>query len=133
MIKNDYWSDSGYALLDVDAQQQLLVTDAYLSFLLNRPELAPVDTSCDAERALFKTLVAQPQIAVSPDMLAKIQNQDVADNYVVWLRFRDRVLARPTLESSYMALFQGAGVDVPPVLVNQLTHVLVRHVLGPCA
>jgi hypothetical protein len=131
MIKNDYWSDSGYALLDVDAQQQLLVTDAYLSFLLNRPELAPVDTSCDAERALFKTLVAQPQTAVSPDMLAKIQNQDVADNYVVWLRFRDRVLARPTLESSYMALFQGAGVDVPPVLVNQLTHVLVRHVLGP--
>ncbi|UFS56448.1 DUF6352 family protein [Comamonadaceae bacterium M7527] len=130
MLKNDFWSQSGYALLHVDAQQQLVVTDAFLSFLLNRPELAPVDTSCDAERALFSQLVAQPRTNISDDQLAQLANPDVADNYRVWLRFRDRVLARPTLEASYMALFQGTGVDVPPVLVNQLTHVLVRHVLG---
>ena len=130
MLKNDFWSQSGYALLHVDAQQQLVVTDAFLSFLLDRPELAPVDSSCDAERALFSQLVAQPRTALSDDRLAQLANPDVADNYRVWLRFRDRVLARPTLEASYMALFQGAGVDVPPVLVNQLTHVLVRHVLG---
>ena len=130
MLKNDFWSQSGYALLHVDAQQQLVVTDAFLSFLLNRPELAPVDTSCDAERALFSQLVAQPRTNISGDQLAQLANPDVADNYRVWLRFRDRVLARPTLEASYMALFQGTGVDVPPVLVNQLTHVLVRHVLG---
>jgi hypothetical protein len=48
----------------------------------------------------------------------------------VWLRFRDRILAKPTLEASYWALFEGAGVDVPPVLVNQITQVLVQHVLG---
>ena len=130
MFKHDFWSQSGYALLHVDAQQQLVVTDAFLSFLLNRPELAPVHTSCDAERELFAQLVAQPRTEVSSDRLAQLANPDVADNYQVWLRFRDRVLAHPTLEASYMAIFQGAGVDVPPVLVNQLTHVLVRHVLG---
>ena len=130
MLKNDFWSQSGYALLRVDAQQQLVVTDAFLSFSLNRPELAPVDTSCQAERALFSQLVAQPRTELLHDQLAQLANPDVADNYKVWLRFRDRVLAHPTLEASYMALFKGTGVDVPPVLVNQLTHVLVRHVLG---
>lgn len=130
MLKHDFWSQSGYALLHADAQQQLVVTDGFLSFLLDRPELAPVDTSCDAERALFAQLVAQPRTEVSPDRLTQLANPDVADNYTVWLRFRDRVLARPTLEASYMAIFQGKGVDVPPVLVNQLTYVLVRHVLG---
>jgi hypothetical protein len=48
----------------------------------------------------------------------------------VWLRFRDKLLAKPTLEASYMALFQGEGVDVAPVLVQQLTQILLRHVMG---
>jgi Family of unknown function (DUF6352) len=59
-----------------------------------------------------------------------LQDRDAAENYAVWLRFRARLLARPTLEASYLALFQGDGVDVPPVFVHQLTQVLLRHVLG---
>jgi hypothetical protein len=51
----------------------------------------------------------------------------------VWARFRQRLLAKPTLEASYLALFQGQGVDVPPLLVQQLTQVLLRHILGSSA
>jgi hypothetical protein len=47
----------------------------------------------------------------------------------VWLRFRSRLLALPTLEASYLQLFR-ADIDVPPVLVHQLTQVLLRHILG---
>jgi hypothetical protein len=48
----------------------------------------------------------------------------------VWMRFRNRILAHASLEASYWALFEGQGIDVPPVLVNQITQVLVQHVLG---
>jgi hypothetical protein len=47
----------------------------------------------------------------------------------VWLRFRDRITAGPSLESAYIALFR-EGVDVPPLFVHQLTQILLRHVLG---
>jgi hypothetical protein len=47
----------------------------------------------------------------------------------VWLRFRQRILAHPTLEASYLALFQGSGVDVPPLLVHQISQILLRHIL----
>jgi hypothetical protein len=69
-------------------------------------------------------------MAVSTDTLATLQDTDAAENYAVWLRFRERLLAHPTLEASYMALFKGEGVDVPPLLVQHLTQILLRHVLG---
>jgi hypothetical protein len=65
--------------------------------------------------------------------LQALQDPDAADNYGVWLRFRDRLLAALTLEAAYLALFQGEGVDVAPVLVQQLTQILLRHVLGDTA
>ena len=130
MHQTDFWTASGYRLLATTDQRRLLVTDAFLSFLLDRPELAPVETSCDAERALFATLVASPRQAIEPRQLDALANPDVADNYRMWLRFRDRLVARPTLEASYLAWLQDGVTDVPPVLVNQITHVLVRHVVG---
>jgi hypothetical protein len=84
-----------------------------------------------AELALHSRLLETPRMVVSPEQLSGLLDRDVADNYAVWLRFRSRLLAAPTLEASYLALFQGGGVDVAPVLVQQLTQVLLRHVLGP--
>jgi hypothetical protein len=34
------------------------------------------------------------------------------------------------VDASYRALFRGQGVDVPPLLVQQLTQIVLRHVLG---
>ena len=127
----DFWLSSGYALLDRTTDGYLLVTDDYLRHLLGRPEIAPIAASCSAEVALHEGLLQTPRRTVSADELAALQDRDAADNYAVWLRFRARLLAKQTLEASYMALFEGAGVDVPPVLVQQLTQTLLRHVLAP--
>jgi Family of unknown function (DUF6352) len=128
-VAKNLWPSSGYELLDVDANGHLLVTDAYLRHLLSRPEIAPIAESCANELALHDSLSQAPRRAVEAAELAGVQDKDAADNYAVWLRFRDRLLAKPTLEASYMALFQGEGVDVAPVLVQQLTQILLRHVL----
>jgi hypothetical protein len=124
------WPSCGHHLLATQGDQHLVVTDAFLRHLLQRPELAPIPTSCVAELALYQRLLDDPRRAVTAPELAALADRDAADNLAVWLRFRDRLLAHLTLEASYLALFQGSGVDVPPVLVHQLTQVLLRQVLG---
>jgi hypothetical protein len=74
-------------------------------------------------------LLESPRSEIQPDELASLQDADARDNYAVWLRFRQRILAHPTLEASYLALFQGSGVDVPPLLVHQISQILLRHIL----
>ena len=130
---HDYWRQCGYGLLEKTSDGHLVVTDAFLRSLLERPELAPVPESCAAELALHHALVAAPRAEVTAQQLAAMTDADARANYTVWLRFRQRLLAQPTLEGSYMALFRGDGVDVPPLLVQQLTQILLRHALGDAA
>jgi len=130
LAKRDYWSSSGYRHLTVGTDGRLTVTDPYLRAQLLRPELAPVAVSCDAELALHDALVQSPRRAVSPDEIDAIRDEDARENYRVWLRFRDRLVAAPSLEAAYLRLFQGDGVDVPPLFVHETTRVLLRHVLG---
>lgn len=127
---HDYWPQCGYGLLDPTPDGHLLVTDAFLRSLLERPELAPVPESCAGELALHDALMAHPRSPVTPQRLAAVSDDDARANYTIWLRFRQRLLAQPTLEASYMALFRGEGVDVPPLFVHQLTQILLRHTLG---
>ncbi|WP_207794000.1 DUF6352 family protein [Ramlibacter algicola] len=125
----DYWPSCGWRTLRAGPDGQLQVTDDFLRHLLLRPELAPVPESCAAERGLHESLLQQPRQAVDAARLLVLADADARANYEVWLRFRDRLLARPTLEGSYVQLFRG-DVDVPPVLVHLLTQVLLRHVLA---
>lgn len=127
---HDYWRQCGYGLLEQTADGLLVVTDGFLRSLLERPELAPVPESCAGELALHNALVDQPRGEVSAQQLAAVSDEDARANYTIWLRFRQRLLAQPTLEGSYMALFRGDGVDVPPLFVHQLTQILLRHTLG---
>ncbi len=129
----DYWRQCGYRLLDTTGNGHLVVTDDFLRALLGRPELAPVPESCASELALRQVLLEQPRSAIDAQQLAALNDEDARANYAIWLRFRQRLLAYPTLEASYMALFRGEGVDVPPLLVHQLTQILLRHMLGDAA
>ncbi|HSH89351.1 MAG TPA: DUF6352 family protein [Ramlibacter sp.] len=126
----DYWRSCGYRLLEKTPDGHLVVTDEFLRSLMQRPELAPVAESGPRELALHELLVAQPRSEVDAAALGEVEDEDARNNYAIWLRFRQRLLAAPTLESSYVALFQGEGVDVPPVFVHQLTQILLRHTLG---
>ena len=130
MAKRDFWPSSGHRHLTVGADGRLTVTDAYLRAQLLRPELAPVAEAGDAELALHDALVAAPRRAVGPGEIDAIRDEDARENYRVWLRFRDRLLGAPSLEAAYVRLFQGDGVDVPPLFVHETTRVLVRHILG---
>lgn len=127
-MNTHFWPSCGYQLLRVNTDGHLVVTDDFLRALLERPELAPIEESCPAERQLHAQLVSEPRQVVDEAALGHLADADTAQNYRVWLRFRERLLALPTLEASYLALFK--GVDVPPLLVDQLTQVLLRHILG---
>lgn len=129
----DYWRHCGYDLLDPAAGGRLAVTDRFLRSQLASPELAPVAESCDSEVSLHQRLLTDPCGEVDPQELAAIADADARANYAIWLRFRRRLLAHPTLEASYLALFRGEGVDVPPLFVHQLTQILLRHILGGAA
>jgi len=126
----DFWRASSYRLLTRDAGGHLVVTDDFLRTYLLRPELAPVAQSDDAELRLHDSLLGAPRRAVSPSEIGAVGDADARDNIGVWLRFRDRLLAADSVEAAYIRLFQGDGVDVAPLFVDQLVQVLLRHILG---
>ncbi|HEV2040017.1 MAG TPA: DUF6352 family protein, partial [Casimicrobiaceae bacterium] len=126
----EFWTSCGYRLLKADSDGRLVVTNEFLKSFLLRPELAPVPESCAAECALHDRLLARPRDDVTEASLSAITDPDARENYRVWLRFRNRLAGAATLEQAYVGLFAGAGVDVPPSFVHQLTQILLRHVLG---
>jgi hypothetical protein len=128
----DFWQSSGYRLLAEGADGRLALTDDFLRSLLLRPELAPIAESCAAERTLHEKLLAVPRGAVAESELTPIVDPDTRENFRIWLRFRQRLVAAASIEAAYVALFRD-GVDVPPLFVAQLTQILLRHILGVAA
>ena len=134
----DFWRHSGFHLLDSgQADGRLHLTDDFLRAYFARPEVAPVPESCDAERALFACLQADPRSQVSQADLAALADADARDNYRIVLRFREHLLAYPSIEAAYSALFvlpEGGARDfssngLPPLFADQLAHVIMRHLL----
>jgi len=125
----DFWRSCGFRLLQVGADGRLVLTDDFLRALLLRPELAPIPESCAAELALHDRLLDDPRAGVDEATIAAFADADARDNYAIFLRFRGRLAAAASIEAAYVTLFR-EGVDVPPLLVEQLTQVLLRHVLG---
>jgi hypothetical protein len=128
----DFWRSSGYHLLTPDAGGRLTVTDDFLRAYWLRPEVTPVDGSCPEEVALHGELIADPRLPVPAARLARLADPDARDNYATVLRFRERLLARPTLEGAYLDLVRAGAADQPPLFLDQLVHVLLRHRLAGC-
>jgi hypothetical protein len=129
----EFWIHSGLALLDIDEQGNLLPTEQFLRAYLLRPELAPIEESCDAERALHEQLLKNAKQAVSEKTLATLKDPDAVDNYRLYLKFRDRLLAAPSLQAAYMSIFADARrdgqVDIPPLFIDQLTQIVLHQIL----
>jgi Family of unknown function (DUF6352) len=106
----------------------LRVTDDFLRAYYLRPEVHPVEESCDAELALHAALMDEPRRVVSNDELKSLKDKDAEDNYRTVLHFRDRLTAAGSVEGFYMSLFKGK-VDIPPLFIEQLVHVILRNIL----
>ena len=126
----NYWPNCAYSTLLVSPDHQLLVTDDFLRTYLHRPELSLVAESCAIEKSLHQRLLQNPQADIADHEIATMADEDIQENYRVWLRYRARLMAASSLESFYMSLFRGEGVDVPPLFVAQLAQIFVRHILG---
>ncbi len=132
LTSGDFWLSSGFPLLRRDASGNLQVSDDFLRAYLARPELRPVQESCAAETALHSALLADPRQMVDEGRLATLADADMRDNYRHLLRFRDRLLASPSLEACYLGLFRAESVDIPPLFVDHLAHVILRNILDGC-
>jgi Family of unknown function (DUF6352) len=128
----EFWRSSGYHLLTTDESGRLTVTDDLLRAYWLRPEVAPVEQSRAAEVALHDELMANPRLAVPAARLERLADPDARDNYAAVLRFRDRLLARPTLDAAYLDLVRTGVSGIPPLFLDQLVHVFLRHLLAGC-
>ena len=124
----DFWRNSGFHLLERDPAGRLRVTDDFLRAYYLRPEIHPVEESGEGELALHASLMQQPKRVLEEKDFQSIEDADARDNYRIMLRFRDRLLDAGTIEGAYMNLFKGA-IDVPPMFVDQLAHVVLRNLL----
>ncbi|WP_372657074.1 DUF6352 family protein [Hydrogenophaga sp.] len=123
------WAACGYEHLRCDANGQLCPTDAYWRVWLQRPELQPVDESCDAERALHASLLQSPGREVSEHEITALLDADAQANYRLFLGFRDQLNQAGSLEAAYVAQFQAGAVQVPPLFLDLVVQAIVCHVL----
>src|SRR5262245_51044776 len=121
----DFWRNSGFHLLTRDPAGRLRVTDDFLRAYLLRPEVHPVEESCDDERRIHAALMEDPR---RPIATAAIKDADARHNYDVILRFTKRLVDAGTVEGCYQGLFKGA-IDIPPLFIDQLAHVILRNLL----
>lgn len=125
----NFWATSGYTLTPPDGQGRLPVTDDLLRAFLRRPELAPVAESCAQEVEIHTALLETPRLSVSEQALKGFEDADTAFNYGVFLSFRDLLIDSGTLEHAYRRLIAGVDFPVPGLLIDQLVHTLMRHIL----
>lgn len=101
------------------------MTDDFLRAYYLRPEIHPVEESGDGERRVHAALMEDPRCSID---LAAIEDPDARDNYRIVLDFRRKLLEAGTVEGCYLALFR-APIDIPPMFIDQLAHVVLRNVL----
>lgn len=128
----DFWIACGHHLLDRDANGGLAVTDEFLKAYFVRPELIPPNDACAAERRLHEALLTDPRRTVAAEEVAAIADADAQENWQLVLAFRKLLLREPTLEAAYLGLVRSGSVNLPPLFVNHLVHVILRNALGGC-
>ncbi|MFL1463593.1 DUF6352 family protein [Roseococcus sp. DSY-14] len=119
----DFWVASGHHLCDWDEEGRLRATPDLWRAFLARPELLPPPEACDAERRLHGALLADPLAKLDAAGLA---DPDAVENWALFLSFRDKVMAQPTLEAAWLALYRGGVQGVPPLFLQMLTHLVAR-------
>jgi hypothetical protein len=132
MTKRDFWKSAGMHLLERDPDGWLKVTPQFLLAYYTRPEVHPIDSSCDAERRLHNALLEDPFRPVQEAEIAGLADAEAQENYRVVLGYRDVLLRAGTIEGAYLRLMREASARLPPVFIDQMVHVILRNLLRDC-
>ena len=124
-----FWTSCGFDQLTRDPRGWLQPTDAYWRLWLERPELALVEESCTAERALHAAMVDQPTRTVPAAELAAFQDDDARANHQLFLTFRDTVIAAGSLEAAYARFFRAESIQIPPLFLDLMVQAIVCNLL----
>lgn len=131
-----FWRASGLSSLDVDAHGGLVVTDAFLLHWLRRPEFGLAAADDPQARALSDLLSAQPRAPIDDTRLAALPDTSERERWRHFIRFRDRLLAAPNLQSAYARLYADAAaagrIDVPAPYAERLSQIVVQQLLVDC-
>jgi Family of unknown function (DUF6352) len=128
----EFWVASGHHLTRRAEHGGLVATPELIMAYLARPELMPPDEACDAERNLHASLLADPLRPVSKAEIAALADADARENWTFMMNFRDRLIAAPSLEAVYLALARKGAIDLPPIFLSQLCHLILRNALDGC-
>ena len=131
-MAQDFWASSGFSTLQ-RRDGGVAATPAWLARFMARPELQPPGDAGPAELGVHALLAADPLAAVEPARLERVEDADARENWSEFLRFRDRVLAFPTLEACYLDLFRRPAVDLAPPFVDALVQAMARGMLDGTA
>jgi len=131
-MKRDFWLTAGFNLLVRTSEGMLQPSENFMRAYVSRPELRPIEESCDAEIALFEDLLEHPGITVPPERIASLEDPDARDNYRVLLSFRDLLMKHGTLEAAYLEMMRSEAIAVPPLFISQMVHVILRNILDGC-
>ncbi len=131
-MTHDYWLSAGFDLLTVSPEGKLQPTETFMRAYITRPEMRPVEESCDREIALYEELLERPGLEVTAERIAAMEDPDARDNYRLLLSFRDLLIRYGTLEAAYLAMMRSEAIAVPPLFISQLVHVILRNILSDC-
>ena len=121
------WVSSGLHLTAPTGDGRVAVTPDLLRAWLMRAELHPIEESGPNERALHAALVDDPMAAIEDERVAALEDPDAAENFRLFLAFRDRLVGAGTVEDAYLGLFRDGGVALPPIFIDQLVHLIVGN------
>jgi hypothetical protein len=127
----EFWVSSGHHLTRRTDGGGLEVTDELLLAYLARPELVPPEEACPAERELHASLLAEPRRVVDAPEIERLADPDARENWAFMIAFRDCLLTSGTVEGAYLAIVRN-GMQVPPLFLNQLVHLILRNTLDGC-
>jgi len=128
-VIREFWKSSGYHLVQRNANGWLTVTPDLIRAYLTRPEIHPIDESCATEVATFEALMEDPLQVISNQQLKAFEDSDAADNYRVVLGFRDVLAKSGTLEGAYLDIMRSGTINMPPVFIDQIVHIMLRGML----
>ena len=125
----NFWTACGHQHLTRNERGWLVASPDYWRLWLQRPELALVPESCKAEKRLHAVLTETPNMQVTPADYKYFKDDDVRENYKLFLRFRDELEAAGSLEAAYMGWIQSGNNQLPPLFIDLVVQAIVCNIL----